>query len=64
MTKVKAIFRGQDGSCGYNKNKEYTLLIEHQTNSNIKIENADGGGFCDYGSIKSFLKNWDNVRNV
>lgn len=68
--KVKAIFKGQDGSCGYNTNKEYTLIVsrgsyEHRPYVDlISIKNIDGGGLCDYESIESFLNNWDNIRNV
>lgn len=64
--KVKAIFKGQDGSCGYNTNKEYTLWIKHNTKmiSYIEIENINGGGYCEYESMISFLDNWDNIRNV
>ncbi len=60
--KVKAIFKGLDGSCGYKKNSEYTLSIRHQTEYNICIDNVDGGGRVEYGSMVAFLENWDNIR--
>jgi len=66
-TKVKAIFRGQDGSCGYEHGKEYTILISHSDKGRglIDIVTAgDDGGYCSYNSICAFLRNWDNVRSV
>lgn len=61
--KVKAIFRGQDGSCGFQTNREYQLEVMHDVNSYIRIDGGDGH-FCDYQSFVSFMKNWDNIRNV
>lgn len=60
---VKAIFRGQDGSLGYETHKEYTLIVS-QSYDDIHIERNGGGGECDYGSIMSFINNWDNIRKV
>jgi hypothetical protein len=62
--KVKAIFKGQNGSCGYETNKEYTLIIHHRVDMYIQIEDVKGGGHNSYGSMVSFLENWDNVRVV
>lgn len=62
--KIKAIFKGQNGSCGYETNKEYTLCIHHHVNMYIQIEDATGGGYNCYGSFVSFLENWDNIRVV
>lgn len=62
MIKVKAIFRGADNSCGYKTNSEYTLIIRHKIETQIQIENVNGGGFCEYSSMVSFLENWDNIR--
>ena len=65
MIKVKAIFKGKDGSCGYKTNCEYTLEIYHENNQYIQISKVnDVGGYCDYGSMISFLSNWDNIRKV
>lgn len=69
IIKVKAIFRGQDNSCGYRTNSEYTLDI-NQGNNSFWIENSntyehrDGSGYCEYGSVISFLENWDNIRRI
>lgn len=62
--KVKAIFKGQNESCGYETNKEYTLILHHQVDMYIQIEDVKGGGHNTYGSMVSFLENWDNVRVV
>lgn len=62
--KVKAIFRGQDGSCGYETNTEYRLIISYE-NKYIHIEAEAGNrGWCDYNSILAFLNNWDNIRRI
>jgi hypothetical protein len=45
-------------------NMEYSLFIEHISNSFIKIEKIEGGGNCEYASMVSFLENWDNVRVI
>lgn len=62
--KIKAVFKGADGSCGYKTGNEYTLVVRHKTNEFIQIEETEGGGWCEYGSIISFLENWDNIKNV
>lgn len=65
--KVKAVFKGENGSSGYETNKEYTLMVCHG-NLNIHIENREassfGNGYCEYQSINSFLENWDNIRVI
>lgn len=63
MKKVKAIFRGQNGSCGFETNREYTLEVYHDTKLYIRINDGDGK-WCDYQSFISFMNNWDNIRNV
>ena len=60
ITKVKAIFRGQDGSLGYSANKEYPLNLT--TYEMFEMNTIVGE--CEYESMTSFLKNWDNVRIV
>lgn len=62
QSKVIAIFKGQNGSCGYETKKEYTLVIRHHIGALIQIEDINGGGWCEYGSMVSFLENWDNIR--
>lgn len=62
MKKIKAIFRGTNGSCGYESNKEYTLYIESNTSGIIIRRNRKGWGICQYSNIEKFLDNWDNIR--
>ena len=65
--KIKAIFKGQDGSCGYRKDKEYTLKLEHQSAGRGLItitEPNENDGFCEYNSIIAFLRNWNNIRVI
>lgn len=60
--KIKAIFRGQDGSCGYKTGKEYLLVIRHPKKGNIIIQKEIGiTGECEYSSVIAFLNNWDNI---
>lgn len=60
---ARAVFKGSDGSCGYNLGKEYILEIVHSRNRNIQISLFGNiGGHCDYSSLITFLKNWDNIR--
>jgi hypothetical protein len=63
VIKIKATFKGQDGSCGYKTNETYNLYITHNQNENICIE-TDGRihrGICEYQSMVTFLNNWDNI---
>ncbi len=61
---IKAIFKGRDGSLGYKKDTEYTLIIKHSMCAYVEIENAKklGEGKCQYDSVIGFLANWDNIR--
>lgn len=62
--RIKAIFRGQNKSCGYKTGREYTLVVRHHIKEYVQIENAEGGGYCDYDSVVAFLSNWDMIRRV
>jgi len=64
--KIKAVFIGENGSLGYETNKEYTLTISGAPLPNlIKIEpKTKKCKPCEYGGIISFISNWDNIRNV
>lgn len=61
---VKAVFKGKNGSLGYETNKEYCLEIRRGANSPIIIVQNNGDGFCEYESILSFLNNWDCIRKA
>jgi len=60
-SEIKAIFIGEDGSLGFEKDKSYDL-ITWVKNDYIWIEGttkiAPKGVQVPYESIKSFLDNW------
>jgi hypothetical protein len=60
--KIKAIFKGADDSLGYKFNMEYDLIIRNNSAGMIIIEKEEGGGWCAYSSIITFLENWNNIR--
>ncbi len=65
---IKAIFKGLNGSCGYQTHTEYKLSLRHESGSPIKIQLTDndllkGVGKCEYESMLSFLENWDCIRH-
>lgn len=59
---VSAIFRGKNGSLGYEVDKEYVLHITYK-NSRIIIC-KDRAGECEYSNIITFLQNWTNIKEV
>ncbi len=66
--KVTAIFRGHNGSCGYQTHTEYRLSVSHESGSKIKIVRVKDncikdGGECEYESMLTFLENWDCIRH-
>jgi hypothetical protein len=63
-TGIKAIYRGQDGSLGYERNKEYSLAVYTETGKPITIIREENGsaGQCEYSNMGTFLENWDNIR--
>ncbi len=65
IIRVKAIFKGADGSLGYKARTEYTLVVHHEAGMHIQVEDVEGTAQrCDYGSMVAFMKNWDNIRNI
>ncbi len=62
--KVKAVFRGKDGSEGFVKNHEYTLELTKLRRGNFIANATEGMLSCEYESFLAFLNNWDNIRNV
>lgn len=62
--KIKAIFKGQHGSCGYKTDKKYTLTFHLRYGQCISIERSPSQGYCEYESVISFLANWDNIYKV
>ena len=63
--KVKALFVGRDGSCGFRKGSEYSLMVTTLSYSmKIEVFSIPQGNHCSYDSMHSFLDNWDNINNV
>lgn len=58
---IIATFIGTDFSLGYRTGKDYKLTISGKWGFSIE-RTDDGTGQCAYESLKSFLKNWTNVR--
>lgn len=61
--KLKAIFKGTDGSLGYRHNVEYVLKVNILEDKSISIE-TEVGNKCDYSSFIRFMDNWDCIRKV
>jgi len=55
---ITATFIGTD-SFGYKKGNTYRLIINHAT-----IKRTNNTGICYYASLKSFLSNWDNIKQL
>jgi hypothetical protein len=64
IMKIKAIFKGKNGSQGFERNKEYELEITTGVTYPVigKCKQPNTG--VPYESIDAFLKNWDNIRRV
>lgn len=61
---ITAVFKGQNGSCGYHTNKEYALKIRELPNCNIHIELAGENeqNVVEYSTIITFLDNWSEIK--
>lgn len=61
---ITAVFKGQNGSCGYQTNKTYALKIKELPSSNIEIELAGGNeeNMTEYSNIITFLDNWTEIK--
>lgn len=62
MKKITATFIGRDGSMGYETNKRYKLRMR-SLHGMIYISRDKGVSWLGYGTVISFLDNWDDVRN-
>ena len=68
MIKVLAVFKGRDGSLGYELGKRYLLRFSVFTSitknkGQIEIcEEVSRERYCLYESLSSFLKNWDIIK--
>lgn len=56
---IKAVFKGQDGSLGYKKDQQYTLILK-----GMSIERVNGLGKCEYSTIQTFMENWDVIQQA
>jgi hypothetical protein len=60
MIKIKAIFRGADGSLGYRTGRIYELYFyTHVGKIIIRHQTFEIRGRCPYNSLKLFLDNWE-----
>jgi hypothetical protein len=57
MILIKAVFVGEN-SLGYIKGRTYILQLKK---NGMEVKRVDGSGECVYGSIFSFLNNWDKI---
>lgn len=64
MKKVKATFKGRNGSMGFVAGKEYLLYLEKYGNGSLLINTDMGMGWCIYGSFLAFLNNWNLIETV
>lgn len=65
MIKIKATFKGSNGSLGYEVDKEYDLILRHEVGQNILIIPTKPGAVrCPYSSMLALMRNWDNIRRA
>lgn len=55
---ISAIFKGENGSLGYQTGIKYSLIV-YPTSNNVARHN--GMGRCPYSSINKFFENWEMV---
>ena len=65
---VVARFKGKDGSKGYQRGKEYTLIFQCD-HPGLTISDMDratpkdsGGSLVQYTSLVRFLDNWEVIK--
>lgn len=59
--RVKATFKGKNGSMGFETGKQYTLTLTKYKDGGLLAE--DDFNHCEYGSFIAFLNNWENVSS-
>lgn len=71
MKKIKAKFKGLNGSLGYITNRVYWLTMNYSSKGDtqitierIKVEGTHGNGRCVYDNIGTFLDNWSNISTT
>lgn len=60
---IEAKFIGLDGSCGFEANKVYKLLLKVDSMKRVYIEDIECGcRYCNYTNTILFLQYWDNIK--
>ena len=69
--RIKATFKGEDGSLGYSTGYTHLLILEQYgwLESQIRgypvsIRLLNGKGFCPYSSMEAFKSNWEYIQIV
>lgn len=62
-TKVKATFKGKNGSMGFQSGTEYILKLSKKTDGELLANEINGIGSCDYSSFITFLNNWGKITS-
>ena len=55
--KIKAKFKGADGSLGYRNGANYFLFARIE-NGRVLVHRGANAGLCAYASFKALLNNW------
>lgn len=55
-----AVFKGCDGSLVFRKNEQYHIVTMCIDN-NIVLHAKEIKNICTYGSVESFLRNWQVI---
>lgn len=67
-TMIKATFKGEPGSLGFEVEKEHELTLEVSCQGKVTIMHNRPGtliGYqlCEYSNFRKFLDNWKNINN-
>ena len=60
--KIRATFKGKDGSNGFRKGTRYTLDLTHKRNDHVRIVGPEDTLPTPYTTMITFLKNWKKVK--
>lgn len=62
--KIKAVFKGENGSMGLLHGREYDLNIYPGPKAEINITFGPADMLCVYSNILTFLDNWDSIHEI
>lgn len=62
MKKIKAIFKGANGSLGYQTGKQYDLLMQPDGEKIFIMREGYPEGNCIYDGITPFFDNWTDIQ--